>query len=724
MKLRNKLTKIILVLFIPLVFLMVGSLTLEDYGFNWDEPYHFIRGQMYLHFFLTGEKDYSSLPVYPRLSDLCTDWAENCGASPGGATDVLYSDGKGPIYEEAVEIYQKDKKTKRSYYQNDNYVYDEIIALEGGHPPTGGILAALTNYVFYQKLGIMGDLESHHFFEVFSAFLIVLGVAYILYKEFGIFASIVGSFSLSSYPLFFSESHFNIKDPSLASFFGLTIILFYYGVKKRKIALLFISAIFLGLATGIKFNTAFLPLIIGPWLLFYLVKKYLKAKTKIEKIKYIKGLTPTLIAIILLPLVAFLVFYALWPFLWSDLVGNLTKTLGYYREIGVGLSAEMSRYLIFGWNTYPIRWIIYTTPIPILVLSVVGIIRSTFKLLKGDDFSLLILLWFFVPILRVSWPDMVIYGGVRQIMEYIPAMAILAGIGAYSIVHFINKSAGKRRLLSKYISIFIVASLVFVVYEMVKIHPNQNVYFNQLIGGLSGARDKNIPSWGNTYGNVYLQGVEWINENVEPNAKLGLAISTMGNIPHQKLRADIQFYNRYYSGLNREGEYEIEMDFEWWPKKWYSFQYLDVFLEPVYIASVDGVPLLKVWKNDLEHTREGFEKERVYSAKSIDHSQNKILVDLGREILLTSIKVEHSSWDCEPLKGGYVAVSLDNTKWEYETDPMAAQVPHVLEEFDEDTFVFLFPARKSRYVLIDPLSTNSCLTRAPRIEIKGLERLP
>lgn len=725
MKPLKSLVNIILVLFTPLAFLTIGTLTLRDYGFNWDEPYHFMRGQAYLHFFLTGEKDYSSLTAYPRLSDVCPEWAEGfCDISPGGATDTLYSNVNGLTYGEATDSLQSDRKVKRSFFQHDTYPFKDILKLERGHPPTGGIFAALTNYVFYQKLGIIGDLESHHFFEVFSAFLIVLGVAIFVYKESGVFASFVSSFSLAIYPLFFSESHFNIKDPLLAAFFGLTIILFYFGIKKKKKSLLFLSAIFLGIATGIKFNTIFLPIIIGPWLVFYFVKEFLDNKSKKAKISYLIKLIPTGIATIIVPLIAFLVFLSLWPFLWENTFANIEKILAFYKQIGIGTPGEMASYIKHGWNTYPIIWIVYTTPIPILVLSAIGIIRLTYKLLNGDDFSLLILLWFFVPILRVSWPNTVIYGGIRQIMEFVPAMAILAGIGAYSFVNFIKKVFREKEPVGKFAKLLIIMSLIFVIIEMVNIHPNENVYFNQLIGGLKGAKEKNIPYWGNTYGNVYLQGTEWLNENAEPNAKVGLPIATMGNLPKLKLRSDIDFYNGHWSGTRRDGEYEIELDFEWPPKKWYSFQYLDVFLEPVYVAEVDGVPLLKIWKNDLAHTREGFKKEKLFYPTNIDYSQDKILINMGKEVYLTSLRIEHLSFNCEPVNKGYVAVSNDKKTWINEPEPLAPQVPPVVDIFDEDTFIFLFPARKSRYLLIDPQSADSCLLKFPRVEIKGLERTP
>lgn len=720
--LKNKsLHKIIFIFIVPILFLFIGTWTIKDYGFNWDEPYHFMRGQAYLHFYLTGEKDYSSLPTYPRLSTECPDWAKGyCDISPGGATDTIKFDSKALSYGELTDKFQEGRPTKRSFFQHDIYTFNEIIEVDEGHPPVSDILASFTNYILYQKIGIMGDLESYHFFEVLVAFLLVAAVAYITYKELGVLPSVVSSVSLASYPLFFAESHFNIKDPILASFYGLTLIFFYLGVKQRKMWKILLSGLFLGLATGVKFNTAFLPLILIPWLVYYFVWTYINQKTKKQKVLYIKSIIPLLCIIIVMPLLALLVFYAFWPFLWTDTIAHLTKIIGFYKSIGTGIPGEMLSYLKFKWNTYPIVWIVYTTPIPILLFSLFGIFESIKSIYQKKDFYLLVLLWFIVPILRVSWPNSVLYGGVRQIMEYIPAMAILAGIGTYSLINFVNKFIKNNYILLNITKFLILVLLAFTIFDVARIHPYENVYFNQLIGGLPGAREKNIPNWGNTYGSVYLQGVEWLNKNAEPNAKLGLAITTMGNLPKLKLRSDIDFYNGYWSGMNRDGEYEIELDFNWFPRKWYSFQYMEVFLEPVYVVEVDGVPLLKIWKNDLEHTKEGYEKDQVYEVNNITTPQGGLWIDIGKDILLTSIEIAHSAHTCEQVKSGFIATSLDKVNWDRDSEGLVAQVPPVVKYFNDNNFIFLFPAKPTRYIKIEGIPVDSCLYKYNRIEVKGL----
>lgn len=712
--------KILLVGIVPVIFLVLGIWTLPHYGINWDEPFHFMRGQAYLHYYLTGEKDYKSMPSYPHLTPKCPEGVKNCSISPLGPLDITEYQGN-ITYEEAVFKNQPKGlfSFKRSYYQHDDYTFPEIIASEEGHPAFGDILAALTNKIFYQHLNIIGDIEGYHLFEVLASFAIVLGVAIFVYYHYGVFASVIAATSLASYPLFFSESHFNIKDPPEAAFFGLTIITFYFGVVKNNWRLMITSAVLAGMAMGIKFNAMFLVVIIVPWLCIFIAGLFLKYKTK--KINKLRSL---IIVLAVYPFITAVVFYAIWPFLWSDPFGNFLKIAYFYKQIGTGTPHELKEYLIHGWNTYPALWIIYTTPVPVLFLTTVGIFGSLFELVfRKKHFVLIVLLWFAVPILRVSWPNSSIYGGIRQIMEFIPGMAVLAGFGGYYLLRLVSRT--RWTFVKPIISIVVFASLAFVVYEMVKIHPNENVYFNQLIGGLSGARERKIPYWGNSYGNVYQQGIAWLNANAEPGAKLGFPVSTGGNLARVKLRPDIHYWNAYWSGPNMGGEYEMELDFDWAPKEWYSYAYYDTFVEPVYIAQVDGVPLLKIWKNDYEHTRSEYREEKEYKISSKTIENDQLRVDLGKVIPLTRIVIEHQKTGCETQKGGYIETSEDGQSWKRDPETIASpQVPVNVNGWDEDTFVFMFAARKGRYILLDTKMSNSCILKNPQIIIKGLEKIP
>lgn len=418
------------------------------------------------------------------------------------------------------------------------------------------------------------------------------------------------------------------------------------------------------------------------------------------------------------PIVALTILYVFSPYLWADPVGHFMEIVNYYKGIGrEPLPPEMSRFLMVGWNTYPLVWVFITTPLPILFLSLLGISRSILKL---DSITFLVLLWLAVPILRVMWPGANIYGGTRQIMEFVPALAIFSGIGAKYL------KDNLRLTVVGQLSIFVVITLFLIIYEIVNIHPNQNVYFNQLIGGLRGARDRGIPSWGNSYGNVYLQGINWLNKNVETDAKLALAVNYIVSIPRLKLRPDIDLNNGHFSGTDRKGEYAMEMSYDWPLESKYKYAYYETFLYPVYEVLVDGVPLLKIWKNDLNHTKPGYEREIVIEPSFVGVEQQKMKISFEKPILLTRLIVSYFNEGCwGRIEDGFIAVSQDGENFVREPSPIYdPESPEASPGMDEDTFVYMFPARLARSITFSPQQSKSCILENYKVTVMGLAKSP
>lgn len=695
-------------IFLPAIaFLIVAVLTIKDYGLNTDEPFHFNRGQDYFHFFLTGRKDFEDLKPYPRLGDdSCkTGYSEKC-------TSPTFPDDVGPFknvnftYEDAIKIKYKSGQwgSTRSYFESDGLNFNEVVKEENGHPPFGGTVASLFNFVFYQKLGILGDIESYHLAEIAISAVGIAAVSVFCYLNFGLFTAAVASSVIALSPLFFAEAHFNIKDPIECAFLGMTIILFYFGVVKRRWSLIVGSAVVTGLALETKFNALFLPFIVVPWLIFEIVN-FVKKKEKINK-----NITLLIVSLVIYPFITLAVFYILWPYLWPNPLVNVQSTIGFYKTIGTGTPGELSRFIFKKFDFFAPVWILLTTPLITLFLSAAGVLASAVEYLKTrKTVYILLSLWLIVPIARVVFPGSAIYGGVRQIMEFIFPLAIFAGLGA-------------AKLLKRGRIFFFLIIVALLSYPIIKYHPNENVYFNEIAGGLSGAKQAHIPYWGNTYGNIYLQGVNWLNKNAEPDARLGLPIGTMANIPRLKLRSDIKFNNAYWSGTGRKGEYEMEQIYDYPQLAWYSYQYYDTYLNPVYEVKVDGVTLLKIWKNDLEHTKKGFDEEALYPFKIITNKDGKVNLDLGKQVSLTRVEISHATSGCDQQKGGTISISLDGKSWFAEPEAIDyPQVPPDAVGWTNNNFVFLFPAKAARYISLNTQMKNSCYLKNPKITVWGLK---
>lgn len=669
-----------------MLFLILGVATLSDYGINWDEPFHFNRGHAYLDFVLEGKKDYLDIPQSQQYK---------------GTSDFV--DKKGE-WEHATKVstssIPSESGYRRSYFQSDVFNYEYFEKNDGyGHPAANGILSAAFNKIFYHQLGVLGDVEAHHLFEVFSSFLLIWCVAWWTNKYFNVYASIIASASLAFYPLFFAESHFNIKDPVQASFFGIAVLLFHVSVNEKNKLLLLFSAVASGVALGTKFNAIFIPFIITPWLITH----YFRNLKEVKIHKYYFSL------FVLYPMIVFIVFVALWPYLWNDPINNVFQMFRFYLDNGVGVSNDLEGFVYYGFNTFAWYWIIITTPIPILFFFLLGIVISVKNIKNNSGAYFLILVWFLVPLMRVSLGGATIYNGVRHILEFLPAMAIISGVGASYLIQ-------KYRKIGLFVMVTSVFLLLAILYNW---HPNQNVYFNEIVGGLKGAKELNIPYWGYNYGNVYLQGVEWINKNADVDSKLSLAIGNMVNIPRMRLRSDIDFSNKHLSAYEMKGEYVMEMSNNWGANNWYSYRYYDMYLDPVYEVKVDDVALLKIWKNDEMYLKN--KEKRVAHRESVSFTQkeNTISIDLGEEKALLKLEISHSSDSCVAQKGGYIRTSKDGKNWIQESETIDyPQIPLQWLGSTENKFVFMFTERQARYVYLDTQMENPCLLNKPDISIQ------
>lgn len=600
------------------VFFIIGLVSLPNYGQNWDESTHFSRGQSFLRYFLTGKKDFSDFP-----------------------------EGYNKSY------FQSESVNNFKFYVGPNRT---------AHPVASDILAALSNYIFFQKLNILGDVESYHLYGLFLSSVLVGVVVYFTSFYFGNFASIASGLSLLFYPFFLGESRFNTKDFPETFFYSMFVLSFWLAVRKRKIFLVFISSLLFGLGLATKFNIFFAGFTVLLWFSIFSLSN-IRRNGFSSFVRFYKRL---IFSFILIPIIGFILFYATWPLLWTDSFTKIEDVFFFYK--GLSDSGLDPRFLVLGGliNIYPILWIGITTPIVILIFSILGLIKILGRI-RPDSVELFLLIWFLVPILRVTVVHSFIYGGIRHIMEFIPVMAIISGVGAAYLAKYLKKLIDNSRLrmpinLRFLLYLAIILSFLPIALKVASIYPNESVYFNPFIGGLKGASEKNIPGWGNTLGSTYRQGINWINEHAEPNAKLALLFENISNVDRSKLRKDIMVRNQFRSGIGRYGEYIIGVTHEGFFKEYYNYKYTQRFLNPTYKVEIDGVTLLAVWRNDAVHTKAEYLKpEKEVGNVKIEKENNLFRINFSKKITLTKIALSYDSSDCKFPEGGVVQIYKDGS---------------------------------------------------------------
>ena len=681
-------TKLALVL--GLLFFVVGVATLPHYGINWDTINHLPRGQAYLHYFLTGKKDFSDLPPWRPY------WQK---------PESLFLDTDIP----------KDQISTRSIYQSDGTTFTWFLENErGGHPPLSDILSSVFNRLLFGKLKLINDIDAYRVYGIFLSGSLVVLLFWWTAKLYGRFAGLVAALSVSLYPLFWAESHFNTeKDIPETVFWSFMLFAVWKGISGSSWRWILMSGIFFGLALGTKFNILFSIFVILPWLFALLIQQYIKGKVSIRK--FISKNLKLSLATFAAPIIGFGIFLGSWPYLWPDPILRIGKIVSFYKTIGLTSSIDERFMGPLGINTYPLQWILYTTPLIILLFTIVGIIAALYRWrTKGDQAALLLFLWLLVPIARVAWPGATVYGGIRQIMEYIPAMAMLAGLGAVMIAGFTQKWFKKRIFIR---GLLLLAFLPLVA-KLIAIHPNANVYFNELIGGLQGAKERNFPAWGNSFGAPYRQAVSWINHNVPQGSKVVLVNELLPNIPHLFFRRDLTFHNSNRSGYLRQGEYAITLIYQGVENRSYYDKYLETFIEPVYQATVDGVPILKVWKNDEQHLKVTW-REDIAPDVQLQTYDNGLKFDLSESKRLSRLEIYFNEKNCELLTSGYVRISNDGSTWEALPGVMPRywKVSVLGPQPSDGRFIEPFAGEEARFIEIVTSPINTCLKNVKRFNV-------
>lgn len=679
----------ILIGFIYFVMLLT---TLTGYGINWDTINHLPRGQAYLHYFLTGNRDYSDLPLHFNGWQKPGQWYFQDPDSLGIKTDL-----------------PKNKALPRSMYQVEDMNLDYFLEKDGdGHPPLSDIMSALFNEVLFKRLGIINDIDSYRIYGILLASITVGLVFYWVCKLNGIASGVVGALVISLYPLYWAESHFNTeKDVPETAFWTIFMFSFWKGITTKNWKWILLTGITFGLALGTKLNIIFASLVIIPWFLVYLFRD----KGLLINIKFFLKEKKILLSLIAIPIIGFIILVVTWPYLWQDPIRGFFKMIGFYQTIG---TTNVISYAPFGMNTFPLKWILFTTPIVTLLLATVGMITYLFSFRKDKNgTALLFIIWFLVPIIRVVMPGSNIYGGVRQIMEFIPAMALVSAYGFYNLTKRINYKLS-----------LILAVVIFlpVLFKIISIHPNENVYFNKLIGGLSGAKEQGLKYWGFSFGSPYRQAAKWLNINAPEGAKIAYTYDLIPNLPRIWLRQDLNLYNGHRSGYMQLGEYAMGLVYAGTAERSYYDTFLEKFIDPVYEVKIDDVAILRIWKNDKEHLKSSF-KEAYLSGTTYKKDKNNLIFDLKSVQKITKLEINYSEYKCKPLDLGIVYISKDSNVWELVGGylPDDWRVASSGEQPKNGKFIEPFVGQDARYIKLNLTPDDTCLFNLKNYKIFTLK---
>jgi len=323
-------------------------------------------------------------------------------------------------------------------------------------------------------------------------------------------AALAASALFAWQPLLWGHAFINPKDPSFLTFFLGSVCLGFEMIdrltndslsKKQKYSSIILPAIILGITTSIRILGPLAGLLIAVYALW----------------RFGRRITAIIPHFILYGVIAILIMFVTWPYLWQSPINNFIEVLRFMSDNPTELPV-LFRGEIHPAGSLPRSYLpfmlltTFTEPVWILFLGGLGI--GFLKLIKQKNATELVSLS-----LTLSWTILLIayvlirrpsmYDGFRHFMFIIPPIFIIAGFA----FEFIMDKIALYWLRA--IIIFIILLPGFL--GIAQLHPYEYAYYNSFVGGTS----KVLRQYETEYWlTCYKQAVEDLNQQEKDSANL------------------------------------------------------------------------------------------------------------------------------------------------------------------------------------------------------------
>jgi dolichyl-phosphate-mannose-protein mannosyltransferase len=446
---------------LALAVVAAGIATLPRYGLTCDEAYgNLFFGERYLHYFLTQDRAYLKFTQHE------------------------------------LDVHAREPDLFRSTWRWAPRVF----------PPLFDIVSAAGMELLGHRLRWMDPFDAFHLPTIILAGVLLVAIHAFAAPRIGAAAAFAGAFLLGTYPRFWGDMHNNVKDVPEAALFALTVMALARWHEAPSLARAALAGLAGGAALAVKINAVFVPVILvlglWPWQRSWRFWRGIPRHVA-------NGLPHYGVQLV----VAAAVFLGSWPWVQRRTVLRVGQYLSAFAIQG-GRAAHA------GWNSDPLLQTLATMPEAVLLLVATGLVVATRRVARGEDAggaARLLLAWACVPILRASVPSAVNFDGIRHFLEFLPAAALLAGLGAVALVRL--APPGRARAAAAIgITAVVVANVGG---ALVRFHPYEMLYFNRLVGGLEGAaRRHGFPEATDYWGSSYREGMAWLSAHVEPGGAL------------------------------------------------------------------------------------------------------------------------------------------------------------------------------------------------------------
>jgi tetratricopeptide (TPR) repeat protein len=398
-----------------------------------------------------------------------------------------------------------------------------------------------------------------HFFNALMGFIAIVFTALSAKAIGGWRAGILAFLFIALTPRFFGHSMNNPKDIpfATATIFGIFYaIRFIQQLPRPSIHTCFFAILGISWAISIRvggiLNIAYFVAFSGLAMLL-LDKKERKWASVIT----------TMLIIVLLGYLGGLI---LWPYGMQNPLKNPFNALKAMSEYPANIKIVFEGEHI--WSTkipwhYGIKYIFVSNPLIVLsgFLLMIGLSVQAYKKAIFPTTPMLLVLFASVfPILYTIYKNSTLYNEWRHLLFVYPTLVVSAALGWNALMHFISQKA-----VNIAIHVLLGIGCIEPAIWMIQNHPNEYVYFNQIVGGTSGAYGNYETDY---YMNSIKHSVEWFLKNeFEPNKDkytkekpLHLVTTSVGPVNYylRNYKDKIKVvYTRYYERQWKDWDYGI-----------------------------------------------------------------------------------------------------------------------------------------------------------------------
>lgn len=413
-------------------------------------------------------------------------------------------------------------------------------------------------------------------------------------------------------PRFFGHSMNNLKDLPFAVGYIMSIYYFirlfdYYPYFKLRHILGAVAGIFLALGTR-SGGLILFPCLMMYGGLFYMQRAGFREFYKFGR--YREDLGRILNVILWVIVAGYVVSILLWPYALEKPFTGVTQSLKQFTNFSVSLrtifEGKQMMSSMLPWNYAP-KYLLIGVPL----VTVLGFLAYwVYVLIRRKEFSLISYFLLFTAVFPVFWviyKNSNLYGGIRHLLFVMPVMVVVAA-RFWSLM--MRQKAKAVRITAVVVWLGL---LCLPVVHMVKNHPNDYVYFNELVGGLKHSYGDYETDY---YYNSLKNSSDWFKKNIlkDKNEKITIATNHLGILRHYfRHYPNVSIiYSRYYEKYSKDWDYAIFANV-------YinRFQLKNRLFPPkgtIYSCDVNGLPMAAVIKRQSKKDFEGvrLEQEKKY----------------------------------------------------------------------------------------------------------------